>query len=260
MTWFLTMLAGCGGEPTRSYCEAVCDWAVTCAGTERTVDADALRTECLAQTHASDPGCEKAESGSIDPVSAKALSGCVSAVDAAAAAGECEAFVGSIDEIKTATPPSECLTQGADAALTFEAGRTATYETGPDLCQRYTDTYCRRTDECLIGDVFDGSLPQAAQDALGDPYDLCVARLEPVFTTECTADDLYAPEQDVDQVNTARQGARECLAGFDAISCEDLLAGNLPEYCAASFSSTEQTTEFAAALVQIAQDYAEFAP
>ncbi len=259
MIWWMT-LVGCGeGEPTRSYCEAVCDWSVDCQATERTVDADALREQCLTETRASDPSCAKAEDGSMDPISKKTLQGCVSAVDDLAAAGECGAFVGTIDEIKQGAPPGECIGQGADAVNTFEAARDATTETGPELCERYTETYCRRTDECVIG-TFDDGLPQAAQDALGSPYDLCVARLEPVFTTECTAGDLYAAEQALDEVNTARQSARECLKGFDAIPCDDLLAGNLPEFCAGSFTSTDQATAVAGALLQLAQDYAAYAP
>jgi hypothetical protein len=257
MTLFLSLLGGCGGEPTRSYCEAVCDWAVDCQSTERTIDEAASLEACLTETRASDPSCAKAEEGSIDPVSKKALQGCVSAIDAAAGAGECTAFVGSIDEIKTGTAPAECLTQGGDVVATFEAARDATTETGPELCQRYTETYCRRTEECVLAD-FDGSLPQAAQDALGSPYDLCVARLEPVFTTQCTDDDLYLPETSLDDVNTARQGARECLAQFDTVSCEDLLAGQLPEFCAASFTSTDQATQVGGALFQLAQDYAQY--
>lgn len=260
MMTILTLWIGCGGgEPARSYCEAVCDWAVGCQATERSVDLDALREQCLTETRAADPSCAKAEAGTLDPVSAKALSGCTSAVDDLAGAQECAAFVGSIEEIKVGAPPSECLTQGEDAAATFEVARDSTTESGAELCQRYTTTYCERVDECVIGD-FDGGLPQAAQDALGSPYDLCVQRLDPVFTSACVADDLYAPEASLDDLNTARQGARECLRGIGAIACEDLLAGNLPETCGASFTTTDQATAFGQALFQLAQDYAAYAP
>lgn len=259
MVWW-TMLWGCGGgEPVRSYCEAVCDWAVGCQATEREVDAEALLTQCLSETRAADPSCGKAEDGSLDPVSKTTLKGCVNAVDDLAASGECGAFVGRIDDLKTGTPPGECVGEGADAVTTFEAARDATTETGPELCQRYTETYCRRTEECVLADL-GGALPPAAQDALGSPYDLCVARLDPVFTSTCTADDLYAAETSLDEVNTARQSARECLQGFDAVTCDQLLAGELPEFCAGSFTSTDQAAAFGGVLFQLAQDYAEYAP
>lgn len=259
MLFWVTVLGCGGGEPARSYCEAVCDWAVGCQATERDVDAAALRAQCLAETRAADPSCGKAEDGAIDPLSAQALAECVSAVDDLAASAECGAFVGSIDEIKQGAPPPACATQGAGAASTFEAGRDATTETGPALCQRYTSTSCDRAQTCVLEDL-GGSLPPAAQDALGSPYDLCVERLDPVFTSACVADDLYAPEASIDDVNTARQAARECLRALDAVPCDDLLAGDLPELCAGSFTSTEQATAFGAALLQLAQDYAEYVP
>jgi hypothetical protein len=107
---------------------------------------------------------------------------------------------------------------------------------------------------------FDGTVPQAAIDALGDPYEACVARLDPAFTSGCVSDDLYAAEVAFDEVNTARQGARECLAGIGSVGCEDLLAGNLPPYCAASFTSTEQATAFGVAVIELADDYSAYLP
>ena len=262
MTWFVMLqgMVGCGGgEPTRSYCEAVCDWAVSCQETERTVDAEAMSAECLAQSRAADPSCEKAESGKIDPATRKVLEGCVGAVDDAAAAGECDAFVGSVDEIKTGTAPGECVGMGADAVATFEAARDATTETGAQLCQRFTDTFCKRTEECIIGDL-GSDIPQAAIDALGGtPYELCVQRLDPVFTTECTGTDLYVQEASVDDVNAPRQAARECLSQFASIDCPAVLAGELPEFCAGSFTTTEQATAFGTALFELAGDFAEYA-
>ena len=53
------------GEPTTSYCEAICDQAVSCAAAERTVDEDAMRDQCLADTRAADPSCEEAETGDL---------------------------------------------------------------------------------------------------------------------------------------------------------------------------------------------------
>ena len=116
----LTVIA-CQGEPQRSYCEALCDWAVTCQATEREIDAAALTTACLDATLASDPGCAKAEAGELNLASAKLLEPCVTAIDDAALAADCSGFVGSIDELKLGTAPAKCLTQAEDAVGLIEA-------------------------------------------------------------------------------------------------------------------------------------------
>lgn len=257
----LTGLMSCQGEPARSYCEAVCDWAVTCQGTEREVDAGALSTQCLTDTHAADASCAKAEEGTVDPASRELLQTCTAAVDDAASASQCEGFVGSIDQIKSATPPTECASQGADAVGTYDAAVASTAETGEQLCQRFTDTFCHRTEECILGDL-GGDVPQEAIDALGGtPFELCVQRLDPEFTSQCKTDDLYAAEASREaEPNAPRQFARECLRDFSSISCEDLFAGELSETCAGAFTTPQQAAAVAGALFQLSQDFAVYAP
>lgn len=261
---FLVLLSAlaCSGEPKRSYCEALCDWAVACQATERTVESEAMLESCLTATRASDASCEKAESGKMDPASAKLLEPCVKAIDANTDAAECDGFVGSIEKLKTATVPAECATQADDAVATFDAARDATVETGEQLCHRYTATFCTRSEECILGDL-GGQIPQAAIDELGTPYDRCVQALDAAFTDDCVANDLYKAEDNITDANLPRQASRTCLAEFDAISCDALFSGDLSNEsasCTASVSSPDDLLKIATELVKLSDDFAEYAP
>lgn len=254
----LSMLA-CKGEPKRSYCEALCDWAVGCAEADRDIDAEAEMAECLAATRESDPSCANAEEGTINPASAKLLEPCVNAIDGAASAGDCDAFTGTPEQVLTGTVPAECATQAEDAVQTFEVAQSSSVETGAEMCQRYADTICRRAEECILGD-FGGDIPQAATDELGTPFDNCVDALAPVFTNDCIENDLYKAEESVTDLNTARQGARDCLVGFDAVPCEQLTEqGAMPETCAASQSSLEDLADIGMVVYELGLEYAEYA-
>jgi hypothetical protein len=258
---FLVMAFACKGEPTRSYCEALCDWAVTCAGGERSVDADALTQSCLDTTRASDPSCEKAESGTMDPASKDLLGTCVKDIDAKADAGECNGFTGTIDEIKVGTPPASCTSQGTDYLQTYNDARDTTKETNDELCHRVTDSICQRASDCILGD-FQNDIPQAAIDALGGtPYDLCVQRLDAVITDKCISSGLYEPEQSADDLNIARQGARECMRNFDQTACTDLFA-NPPTLdqvtCGVMFSSPEDLAAVGTALIGLSGDFSQY--
>lgn len=253
----------CSGEPKRSYCEALCDWAVTCHETERTIDSAAMLDACLASTRASDASCEKAESGKMDPASAKLLEPCVKAIDTNADTLECNAFVGSIEQLKVATVPAACATQSADAVATFDDARDATVETGEQLCNRYTQTFCERSESCILGD-FSGEIPQEAIDALGGtPLELCVQNMNQTFTNDCVANDLYAAEESLTDANLARQASRTCLSEFDDITCDQLFSGDLSNEtgaCAGSVSDPDDLLAIAQVLFELSKDFAEYAP
>lgn len=255
------VLLSCGGdkEPEKSYCEALCDWAVGCAATERTFDQATELQECIDATHAVDASCEQAEAGELDPTEAAIVQPCVTAVDEAAAAGQCDAFTGTLDEIKAGVTPTECATTGTDAQATYDAAQDAVIETGDELCQRFTETFCHRADECILGD-FGGQIPQEATDALGTPFDLCVASLAPAFTDDCKAQQLYAQEVDLTDANVPRQAARDCVTNFAAVTCEDLFSGEMPQTCAGSFTTTDQALAVATALYDMYQQYGEYLP
>jgi len=261
----LTATVGCdeakdaleGGVQT-SYCEALCDWAVTCAEGERSVSAEALSAECLTSTRALDASCADAEGGTLDTVSAAALTECTDAIADAADAGECDNFTGSIDDLKIATTPTECGTQGADAQETFSEAQSSTSETNDELCERFTESFCTQLDTCIIAEVFGDSIPQEIIDALGQPVDLCVDQLSTVTDT-CIADDLYGAEEDLSDVNTARQSARECLTDIEALTCDDLFSGNVPKLCGGSFTDTDTALSFFEALAGVAVQYQDAA-
>lgn len=257
---FLMITLACKGEPVRSYCEALCDWAVSCTAEVRDIDVQAETDACLEATRGVDPSCAKAEDGTIDPASKAALEPCVNAIDDAAAAGECDGFTGSIDELKTATVPASCATQGDDAVATFDDVRLSTQETGEELCGRFTETICQKATDCLLGDF---ELPQEAIDAVGGtPYEICVQRFDPLLTAECIAADRYKAEENLDDVNAARQSARECLVAFEDVECNQLLATppQLPPICAGSFTSNEQLESIVTALAGVYGDFEEYIP
>jgi len=261
----LTVTVGCdeakdaleGGEQT-SYCEALCDWAVECADGEREVDIAALSAQCLEDTRASDAACAEAEAGTLDTVSAATLSECTDAVAEAAAAGECGGFTGSIDELKIATTPAECGSQGADAQETFTQAQSSTAETNDELCERFTESFCTQIDTCVISEIFGDSIPSEVIDLLGTPLDLCIDRLSTVTDT-CIADGLYGAEEDLSDVNTARQSARECLTDIEELTCDQLFSGEVPKLCGGSFTDTETALTFFEALAGVAIEYQDAA-
>ncbi|HHO52607.1 MAG TPA: hypothetical protein ENK18_17490 [Deltaproteobacteria bacterium] len=249
-------LAGCGTEPTRSQCEAVCDWAVSCHVADRDVDQATLLDECLAATRAVDDSCGKAENGELNIASLNLLTPCITAVDSNADAGECGAFTGSLDEIKTSIPPAQCAGTGNDAVAVFEAAKDATNESGEELCQRMTNTLCDRATECILGD-FNDEIPQEVIDLVGGtPEELCVQRLDPVFTTSCIDNGLYEAETSITDANLNRQSARECLDTLGETECADLFAGNLNPLCAGTFSNPEDALAVAQALLSLSDEFA----
>jgi len=257
ITLLSSLLLGCKGEPVQSYCEATCDWAATCQATDGWVeDEAALYENCLADTRALDASCAKAEEGTMDPASKKALESCTNAVNAKNDAGECDIFtLQDPNALSVDALPTACVTQGADAQSVFEAAYTSTQETNEDLCNRFTENYCSASSECIIGDL-GGSIPQSVKDAMGgEPYDICVTRLQSQTDT-CIANGMYDPEESLsDTPNTARQGARRCLRELGDLSCEQINGGQLPEACAASFTSTEDSLAFATVLFEVAQEF-----
>ncbi|MEL6342493.1 MAG: hypothetical protein AAFV53_05130 [Myxococcota bacterium] len=250
-----TLIVGCATETQTSYCEALCDWGTTCAQDEYAVsDPDTLYADCLSQTEAEDDGCTKASDEGVNAARGALLTECTDAIQSRISDGECDGFTGSIDDQKLATTPGACATEGVDAQATFNAARNAIKEPGAQLCGRFILTYCEAVDACLISEL--GDIPDEVWTQLGgtNGVDVCQgASGVSDFANTCVGDDLYAAEQDLTDVNIARQGARECLDGFDQLTCSDLLSGDLPPLCAASFTSTEQATGFATGLFDLTE-------
>lgn len=248
-------LGACNNEPAPSYCEAVCDWAVSCAATERDVDEAALTEDCLTATRATDASCAKAEEGKMNPATRKAVEGCVNAIESKMSAGECDPFTGTIEKIKLGAPPAQCAVAGGDTVdETFDAARDAVLEDGAELCQRFTSSFCERVDTCLVSKL--GNIPQVVIDQLGTPYELCVQKLD--FRTQSCADQgLYDPEESLTDVNTARQTARMCLEDVSEAQCDALLGGDLPPTCAGAFVSTDDAFAFGKGMLEVATDFSD---
>lgn len=253
--------AACSGKPARSYCEALCDWAVTCQSTTHGIDPAALTETCLAATRGEDPTCEKAESGTLDGASRAFLEPCVNAIDKNADELSCAGFVGSFDDIKASVPPVECATQGGDYLSTYTQAQISTAETGEELCNRFTDTVCQQAEQCIFGEST--ALPPGAVTGLGGtPYDLCVERVTTAFTSSCISAELWKEDEKFLDVNLAREAARACLPTISRMDCDDLFAAPpvLAPECAGAFTSSEDLLTIGEILVDIAAEYASYAP
>ncbi len=246
-------LAACGkGEDRASYCEAVCDNAVSCAAAERTVDETALMADCLEATRAADPQCAETENGDLGVAAGKLLDGCLE--ELAATAGECDAFTGRIDDQVTATTPGKCLTYDTGAQDTFDAARDSTTETNDQLCERFSDTFCEQVTSCIEEELGEGFA--AAVEAVGlDPKDNCLQKVSSQ-TDSCKSEELYAPEESATDVNLSRQTARECMQDFATLTCEQLFSGDLPPLCA---GAVEDPTAYAGLLLDVAVEYRDAA-
>ena len=260
------MLGSCTVGERRSQCEAVCDWAVTCHADARDVDQAALTDRCLEATRASSDSCGRAEEGRLNVAAEGLLEPCVEAVDLRAADLECDAFTGSIDQIKTTTPPAACGATGVAAVDIFEAAKDATAETSAELCDRLAQTMCGRTEACILGD-FAGAIPnEVSEQAGGTPMELCLQQLDATFTEDCIANDLYAAETSIEEVNTARQAARECLPTLADTACEDLFSTDpqgfvdgLSPLCVGVTATPDDLLSMAEVMVDLAETFAQYA-
>ena len=246
-------------EPQRSYCEALCDWSVDCAEAERgDYASSSLASDCDAATNAADSQCAEAEAGSLGATDSLAVTECVDDVDAEATDGACDSFTGSYDDLVLGTPPATCFSLGADAQATFDAAQDSTAESGDDLCERFTGTFCEMAVECLIGDY---ELPEEAIKNVGEPQDLCEQSMSSI-TTKCQTDELYAYEDGLTDINTARQSARECLGGIETMTCSELFSGDFSdnELCASSFADAEAMLDFATGLLSFGCLFSDYVP
>jgi hypothetical protein len=239
------------GKAEKSYCQALCDWATACAAAERGVDPATLMEECLAAAEAADPSC--ADYADLDPVSAEGLTACTDAIDEEAAAGVCDPWSGRYDEMETSTTPAECASQGSDAQETFDQVQESVEESNEELCNRFSESFCTKMEECIAEQVNStGANYEEIVAAVGlEPVDYCLQALEGT-TQECVTEGEYEPGESATDVNTQRETARECLADFESVTCEELLAGNMPAACA---GAVEDPTAYAGTLYEIGQAY-----
>jgi hypothetical protein len=237
-------LAGCGGKGSadQSYCQSLCDWAVECAASGRTVDEAALMESCLSTTSAASGSCAAYDDGSMSKADELILADCNADIATKQSEADCGAFSGTIAESELAQPPATC--NGLDGAQdAFSAAQQSVQEGSAEMCVRVADTFCGKMAECIDSTTgFDSS----AVDSL--PYDACMAALDGQVS-DCIADDDYA----ADPTNTQRAAADECLASFGDVTCDEVLGGQMPAVCAGAFIDP---TDYADTIFNIAQSYA----
>jgi len=250
------LLWACNTTPQTSYCEALCERAVSCEEGHRDNTSDALYDDCLAAAEAENDNCQTQSKDGVNAASGAVLTECTDTLAEQQAAGECDDQTGRIDDLKLGAPPATCSSQ-SNTLATYTAARYAAWETSDELCGRFVDSWCVRLDACLVSQL--GDIPPEVWDNLGDDAQGLCASSSGIssFSSSCTSDTLYEREEELTDVNLARQGARECLRGLDDLSCDEVLSGDLPETCAAAFTSTDQAVGFASGLLDVSELIAE---
>lgn len=231
----------CKGDKGKqnTYCESVCELAVECAVAQREVDADALMADCLAAAEAA------GECGEQNIAEEKAAKPCIDALAEAQEAGECDAFTGTSAEAATDVGPASCLTQAGFTA-TWSAAQEATAESGEEMCERFTSTFCEKITDCV--NTTAGYDPATLDTT---PYDVCMTSLQGRID-ECTAEGTYEVEG---AVNVQRDAVNDCLSEVgNELTCDDLFSGNLPATCGAALA--DDLTPYATSLAEVGAGFA----
>ena len=227
------------GEAQTSYCEAVCDWAVSCSGEADSLDA------CLEATRAADSNCAAAENGELNPANSALVEDCVATVDT----DECSGLTGSVAEQTASAPSAACITsEGTAATDTYDAARTAVQSDGGQFCDDLGASICGNVVDCLIGDLGVGE----AEDAL---LTACEDSAIGALITTCNGVDLDARYGTDPNVN--RMAANTCadtLGGL-ASSCDIFGADAWPEECGAVLVDASEIPALVGNLVTFAEGY-----
>ena len=211
-------LKDAAGEAEESYCDALCDWAVSCNATDRPIDAATLTADCLTAVEAADPTC--ADYASLNMADSTALNLCTAGIDNREADADCGFYVASFEEVTNFTLddllPGDCLVQDPTFDTFIEA-RYATLETNSELCSRFATGICEAALGCAPTDQIDSVL---AEVGAASTQEYCLG-LAPIsgFVSSCESGGLFAPEDSFTSVpNTQREAARMCVAEIEASS------------------------------------------
>ncbi len=230
------------GEPQTSYCEALCDWAVTCAEGESSLGPDEMMDACLSDTRASDPKCADAEAGELSVDKALILTECTNSVIAM----ECNGLTGSETEVGSARPPELMCIAGyggvddpssidfndpaaladIDSYATFNAARNAVMKTGDELCDEVSWSIC----DSLIGCAA-GMTGTEGSDEVEAVMEECQG-IFGEFTSNCKDNGLYDQTLPLD-LNLTRWMADDCVEGLATVDACDLTGWPLD--CAGAF-------------------------
>lgn len=239
LTLIAALFSACGGkdeEPTSNYCQAVCDWAASCATDSWGADSS-LAAECTAMLEAGDGACTAA----VDKENYHIVNGCIDAVSSMS--GDCSAFTGSFEEMGTALPPAECNdgSVSSDPVNSFVMAQHFFAESNEHLCTRIHEAAVTHLASCLVEQF--GAAPN-----ISDVDSYVRGHLDNQLE-ECLQFDRFRPEVDFNLENPTRSAARECVADFDSLNpCEAYVWGALGGACGEDvnpWGSPDDAKEFA---------------
>ena len=212
--------------PKTSYCQSLCDWAVSCADGVSELSKEDMIERCDEATHEADSACADAEAGGMSIDDALLLSECTDGVDDM----DCDGLTGDEEAVLTGLPPLNCAGYGASdpegLVTTYNAARNAVMQTGAELCDSVVDEMCGSMVDCLMGDH---SISEA-EDFL---MEQCTDTAFGAFNRQCKETGLYDQTLPLD-VNPNRWAVERCVDGFeDADACNP---ATWPAECAGAFT------------------------
>ncbi len=227
------------GEAQTSYCEAVCDWAVTCSGDESALDA------CLEATRAEDSNCAAAENGELNPANSALVEDCVATIDT----DDCSGLTGTVDQQTASAPSTACITsEGTAAPSTYDAARTSVQSSGEDFCSDLGSDICANVVDCLVGDLG----VEEAEDAL---QTACEDSAISTLVSTCNGVDLdarYGTDPNLNRM--AANACAEAVGGL-ANSCDVFTEEAWPADCGAVVVDATALPGIVEGLVSFAESY-----
>jgi hypothetical protein len=263
-----------------SYCESLCDWAVTCVEEEGKSDisSEEMQERCLTDTRAVDSACKAAESESLDIDDALILQECTDRVTTM----ECNGLVGSEAEVRAGMPPVlTCVIAyggGADGLIdafsglpetvvelvdvgaykTYNAARNAVLENGSEVCIRFEETLCGNVVECMVNTA-EGAGASVTDEQQTTAVDECLDRVMGGLTDSCIDSGRYDSTLPLD-INVGRYSAMECMDDWDETAAADgacAVFTSLPSaWCVGAFSDAEDATQMFSLVADFMIDFA----
>ena len=216
------LLEALAGGPQTSYCESLCDWAVTCSleAGDNSLTEDEMASRCEEQTNAADSECAEAEKGNLGPDEILILNECTDAVkemecdQLSSAAGTpplltCVAGYGGVKDATDLDFSDPASVADVGAYATFNAARNAVLSTGAEMCDDITQQLCTSFVACSPD--YDSD---AADELKEDAMNSCLDSLS-TFNDRCKSDGLYDQDLPID-FNPTRYAANSCLETLES--------------------------------------------
>jgi hypothetical protein len=268
-----------GGGP--SYCESLCDWAVTCVEEEGNSDIgkDEMMSRCLDNTRESDGACADAESKSLSVDDNLILNECTGQV----ADMSCNGLVGDESQVRGGHPPVlTCMVAyggGAEELVgivadlpestvelvdvkpykTYNAARNAVLENGSEVCERFEDTLCGNVVECMVDKAAEIGGAEVTDEQQTTAVDACLDYVMDGLTSECIATERYDSTLPLD-INVGRYSAMECMDEWDETAAADgaceIFTSVPSAWCLGAFSDAEDAAQMFELVVTFMVDFA----